>query len=393
MLTDAGGSSSSEDAAPAPGDEEQDLQQQSADSSVSLWKIVGSLALSFAVLLGIGYFTFDPSAFWRMMREMQPWPFAAALLVTAARVFFGGWRLHFISRGRLSLMEGTRGQLAWDFFSNVTPSAIGGGPVATLYVAKDRGIPVGEAMAIMLFSILMDQLWFALSIPVVLAASFSLEVIPASIGSVGLWTFVAVFVGMLVWAGMFAYATLFRPSLMERLADRIFNFKYLSRFHDQVMDEMRMFTQRARALRDESLGFYLNGFLLTMGVWMGRYLLIVFIVWSVVPSFDKLLVFLRTMAMTLSSLVLPTPGGSGGLEGLYALFIGPLIPEALVAPTLFAWRFLGYYIFIALGAYLFLHQVRNLGPGSNGADSPPTNGQASEAPAPLPSSSDADPAD
>jgi hypothetical protein len=99
------------------------------------------------------------------------------------------------------------------------------------------------------------------------------------------------------------------------------------------------------------------------------------------------------MAMTLSSLVLPTPGGSGGLEGLYALFIGPLIPEALVAPTLFAWRFLGYYIFIALGAYLFLHQVRNLGPGSNGADSPPTNGQASEAPAPLPSSSDADPAD
>ena len=380
---DAGAASSTEEATPS--DQQADTQP-STGSSVSLWKIVGSLALSLGVLLGIGYFTFDVGAFWRMIRELQPWPFAAALLVTLARVGFGGWRLQFISRGRLSLMEGTRGQLAWDFFSNVTPSAIGGGPVATLYVAKDRGIPVGEAMAIMMFSILMDQLWFALSIPVVLATSFALEVIPASMGSVGLWTFIVVFVGMLGWAALFAYATLFRPSLMERLADRIFNFKYLSSFHDRVMDEMHMFTQRARALRAESLGFYLRGFLLTIGVWMGRYLLIVFIIWSVVPSFDKLLVFLRTIAMTLSSLVLPTPGGSGGLEGLYALFIGPLIPEALVAPTLFAWRFLGYYIFIALGAYLFLHQIQNLG---TPASSTSTNGHEPEPTAPI-SSTDTD---
>jgi len=381
--TDADAASSTEEATPA---DQQAGTQPSTGSSVSLWKIVGSLVLSLSVLLGIGYFTFDVGAFWRMIREMQPWPFAAALLVTLARVGFGGWRLQFISRGRLSLMEGTRGQLAWDFFSNVTPSAIGGGPVATLYVAKDRGMPVGEAMAIMMFSILMDQLWFALSIPVVLAASFALEVIPASIGSVGLWTFVVVFVGMLGWAALFAYATLFRPSLMERLANRIFDFKYLSSFHDRVMDEMHMFTRRARALRAESLGFYLRGFLLTIGVWMGRYLLIVFIIWSVVPSFDKLLVFLRTIAMTLSSLVLPTPGGSGGLEGLYALFIGPLIPEALVAPTLFAWRFLGYYIFIALGAYLFLHQIQNL---STPASNTSANGHGPEPTAPI-SSPDTD---
>lgn len=348
--------------------------------AVSPWKIGGSLVLSLAVLLGIGYFTFDASAFWKMVREMRLWPFAAALLMTASRVFFGGWRLQFISRGRLNLMEGMRGQLAWDFFSNVTPSAIGGGPVATLYVAKDRGIQVGEATAFMLFSILLDQFWFALSIPIVLVASFSLEVIPSSIGSVGHWSFVALFAGMLTWSSLFAYALLFRPALLEQMADRLFNFRYLSRFHDTVMREMRTFTRRARALRAEPPAFYLKGFLLTMGAWMGRYLLVVFIVWSVFPTFDKVLVFLRTIAMTLSSLVLPTPGGSGGLEGLYALFIGPLIPEALVAPTLFAWRTLGYYIFIALGAYLFLHQVQNVQTSTDETPdaATPQNGQASD---------------
>lgn len=324
----------------------------------SLYKVTGSIGLSLAVLLGIGVFTFDPDAFWKILGEMRLWPFAVALLMTVTRVFFGGCRLRFISRGRLSLMEGMRGQLAWDFFSNVTPSAIGGGPIATLYVARDRGIEVGEATAFILFSILMDQLWFALTIPLVVIASFYVPVIPASLGTLGLWTFVAIFLGMLVWSTLFAYATLFRPSLLERLADRIFSLRYLGRFHARIMEEMRAFTQRAKTLRAQPFSFYTGGFLLTAGVWLGRYLLIVFIVWGVFPTLDKMLIFLRTVAMTLGSLVLPTPGGSGGLEGLYALFIGPLLPQALVAPTLFAWRALGYYLFIALGAYLFVHQMQ-----------------------------------
>jgi len=286
------------------------------------------------------------------------------------------------------LMEGTRGQLAIDFFSNITPSAIGGSPLATLYIAKDRGIRVGEATAFMLFSALLDQLWFAFSISVVLATSTVVDVIPPSIGDVGLWAFVAVFVGMLAWATLFAYATLFRPSLLERLASRIFSFRYLSRFHDRVMEEMHAFTQRAHALRTQPPAFYLKGFVLTSGVWIGRFALVVFIIWSVFPTFDKLLVFLRTIAMTMSSLVLPTPGGSGGLEGLYALFIGPLIPEALVAPTLLAWRVLGYYIFLALGAYLFLHQIQQIRASSNDGDAASSpNGQPSAASPSVPSSS------
>ena len=57
--------------------------------------------------------------------------------------------------------------------------------------------------------------------------------------------------------------------------------------------------------------------------------------------------------MTVSSFIIPTPGGAGGIEGLYVLFLGPMMPTALVAPTLFMWRFFGYYIFVAMGAFLF----------------------------------------
>jgi uncharacterized membrane protein YbhN (UPF0104 family) len=73
---------------------------------------------------------------------------------------------------------------------------------------------------------------------------------------------------------------------------------------------------------------------------------------------------------------MPTPGGSGGIEGLYALFVGPLIPASLVAPTLLTWRLLGYYLFIAFGAYLFMHQLQNSAPSettSSSAGSPPSS--------------------
>lgn len=39
------------------------------------------------------------------------------------------------------------------------------------------------------------------------------------------------------------------------------------------------------------------------------------------------------------------------------------MPGALVAPTLLTWRLLGYYLFIALGAYLFLHQLQQVRKG------------------------------
>ena len=353
--------SSSGDAAASP----------SGESPISVRNVVVSVVLSAAVLGGIAYWTFDATAFRAMVSQMEVWFLIAAVLTTALRVWLGGWRLSHVSGGRLDKAGGTRGQLAWEFFSNVTPSAIGGGPVTALYVARDRQITVGEATAFMLFSMLLDQLWVIAAIPVILGATFYLEIVPASIGSLGLWSVLGYFAVLLTWASVFAYATLVRPALLERLADRIFQWKLLERYRSRVMREMRTFTRRARRIRSQPFAFYAKGFLLTALTWIGRYLLVFFIVRSVYAGVDGVLLVFRTAAMTLIGLAMPTPGGSGGLEGLYALFLGPLMPDALVAPTLLTWRLLGYYVFIAIGAYLFTHQVqRELRRRSAGSESP-----------------------
>lgn len=331
---------------------------ETSASFISPRKILWPILLSLVVLGAIGYFTFEPDEFRQVVDRINPWLMAAALGTVVLRVYFGGLRLNFISRGRLGRAAGLRGQLAWDFFSNVTPSAIGGAPFAAVYVARDKQISVGESTAFMLFSMLLDQLWFALTIPIVIVASMYMEVIPGALGDVGTAGFMLYFCGMLGWVVLFGYATLFRPDVLQHMASRVFRIRWLRRFHDRVEHSMRQLGRRAKILRSQPAAFYVKGFLLTIGTWASRYLLLLFIVWSFYEEFDKILLLFRTAAMTLGSLIMPTPGGAGGIEALYALFIGTLIPSAALAPTLLAWRFLGYYLFVGLGVFLTTHHVQ-----------------------------------
>ncbi len=326
-------------------------------SSGSARNIILSLLLTAVVLGGIGYVTFDASAFQRLIQHLRPWLLVGAVAAAFARIGLGGWRLSQVSQGRLSVRSGTRGQLAWDFFSSITPSVVGGGPVAAFYVARDENIAVGESAALLFFCVLLDQLWFLVAIPLLVLATFTIDLLPDAAGAVGLWGLLAYFGGLLVWSIVYAYATLVRPRLLVEITDWCFQWRYLRRFRESVMREMRSYFRRARHLGTQSVSFYTQGFFLTALIWLARYALIVLIVRSVHAA-DTLLLFARSAAMMLVGLIMPTPGGSGGLEGLYALFIGPLMPDALVAPTLLTWRFLGYYLFIALGAYLFLHQLQ-----------------------------------
>ncbi|MCS3757482.1 hypothetical protein GGP90_002266 [Salinibacter ruber] len=349
-------SSSSPVASPPPTDDDSPQDPPRPRTAGSTRNIVVSLLLSALVLAAVGALTFDAGAFGRLLQHLRPELLAAAVAVAFARIGLGGWRLSQVSEGRLSLRSGTRGQLAWDFFSSVTPSVVGGGPVAAFYVARDEDLAVGTSAAFLFFCVLLDQLWFLVAIPLLVLATFAIDLLPSAAGAVGGWSLLAYFGGLLLWAALYAYATLVRPRLLVAVADWCVRWPYLRRFRETVMPEMRAYFRRARHLGNRPPAFYASGFALTALTWLARYALVYLIVRSVHAA-DGTLLFARSAAMMLVGLVMPTPGGSGGLEGLYALFIGPLMPEALLAPTLLTWRLLGYYLFIALGAYLFLHQL------------------------------------
>jgi len=121
---------------------------------------------------------------------------------------------------------------------------------------------------------------------------------------------------------------------------------------------MEEYKERAKKLRSQPISFFVRGLILTGMTWFSRYLLVVFIVWSVFPNVDHLLLFMRSIAMTISALILPTPGGAGGIEALYALYFTSTMPSIFLAPTLLIWRVLGYYIFLGIGVIMFTHHMQ-----------------------------------
>lgn len=325
---------------------------------VSLRGLLVPVLLSVAVLAAILYFTYEPDTLREMAQNLNGGLLWLAFGMVGVRVLLGGSRLRYISQGSLSLLHGIRGAVAWDFMSAVTPSAVGGAPLAAYFVAKDNDIPVGEATAILLFSMLMDQIWFAFSIPLILFATAYIDVFPPALGAIGAGTITAFFIGMMLWAVFFAYATLIRPEILERVATWIVRLKWLRRFEGRVRRELVQLRRQASVLRGQPPRFFVFGFLWSAGVWLSRYATLLLVVLSVYPALDTVTFFFRTGAMVLTSMAVPTPGGSGGIEGLYLLFLASLMPKGLVGPTLLTWRLIEYHLFIAAGSVMTAFAVK-----------------------------------
>lgn len=333
--------------------------------AISLIKVIWPVALGLAAVVVIAWITWDRETMGSLGQLVNPALMFAAVGTLFVRVLFGGWRLSFISRHRLGFWQGIRGQLAWDFSSNITPSLVGGAPLTAYYLVRESRVVdgprvrLGEATALMTYIMLLDQVWFAMTVPVILVAVGFMEVIPSNVGTLGTWTILVYFVGLMVYTGLFAYGTLLRPELLGRIVNRLFGLPLLRRFRGKVASETDEFIERVGTLRAQPFDFFGRAMLLTAGTWVARYSLVVFIIWSFVPDIDQILLFMRSIAMTMGSLIMPTPGGAGGIEGLYALFFGPILPDkALLAPSLLIWRILGYYIFLAFGISISTRHIQ-----------------------------------
>ncbi len=321
-------------------------------SHVSSGSLLWPIILSLLVLFIIGRIYYRPGTLTTLAENLNPALLAAAILLLIIRILVGGLRLNFVSHGRLGFRKAIRGQFIWDFSSAITPSLIGGAPLAAPIIAKDSRLRLGKVTSFMLFAMLLDQIWLAGAVIALLIASLQINVYPDSLGLVGSTLFTAFFVAIVAWTVLYGYATLVKPDVLQRIVRMVTSWPYLRHYRTQADAETEVLQARAAVFRSESLPFYVIGLFFTLVIWMCRYCSLVLIVWSVHGALPKLTFLFRTVAMMTGALIMPTPGGAGGIEGMYALFFNSLMPRALVAPTLLFWRIAAYYLFIILGVYI-----------------------------------------
>lgn len=311
--------------------------------------LIWPVALSLIAIVGVVAFTTEGEDLVEVARHFRPGLLALAVLALVAQVGIASLRLRHIAGGALSYRQSLRGQVTWDFLSAITPSALGGGPFAAYFISRENGLAYGQVTAFMLFSMLMDQVWFAILIVSLFLLATVLPVFPTALGVASIGTVALYLIGLLTWVSFFAYATLVRPQLIEWVAGKVVRIKFLRRFEDRVQDEARKLRRQARILRLQPAMFYLKGFALTAGIWLSRYAIALYAAFAVTSIARPVLFYLRTAALWLVGIALPTPGGSGGMEGLYLLFLAPLLPEGAAGPALLGWRLIAYYLVLVVG--------------------------------------------
>lgn len=298
-------------------------------------------------MAGVIYYTYTPGILEHLLPKRMP-GLLIALVVSFLRVWFTAAKFRVLSEGVISWMGSYRIVLTWDFTSAVTPSTIGGAPMATYAMTKE-GLKLGEATAIILYSVLLDQIWFAIAIPILLVAGIFYEVVPPEVGLVGEASMLLLYVILLSYASILAYGVLVNPAAIKKVVKAVFKLPILRRYQDKIGAEAENLESYAHQLRKKPISFLLKAFFFSTMTWMARIALPTIVILSLLPA-PEVLSALRSLAMNLAFLVVPTPGGSGGVEGLFVLFQGPLISrESFIGLALFLWRLISYYITIAIG--------------------------------------------
>jgi len=309
--------------------------------------LIISITLSIATMAFVIWLTYTPGVLEHLKPKRLPGLFIA-IVVSFLRLWFAAAKIRYLSEKKLGWLASFRVMLSWDFTSSVTPSTIGGAPMATYALTKEK-FALGQSTAIILYSVLLDQLWFALAVPILVIAGLFFEVVPNNIGMVGHASMIMLYIGLLSYAGLMAYGVLKNPDAIKKVVNFLFKLPFLRRWKDTVDQETDNLVEYSHELRKKPTSFLLKTFFLSTMSWLCRIALPTIVVLSLLPA-DVILSVLRSLAMNLAFLIMPTPGGSGGVEGLFAIFQGPLIDrKAFIGLAVFAWRIISYYISVGLG--------------------------------------------
>lgn len=293
------------------------------------------------------YLTYTPGILEHLKPKRLP-GLILAIAVTLLKVYFSAEKIRFLADKAINRMASIRIALSWDFASAITPSTIGGAPVATFAMTRE-GIKFGKSSAIVLYGVLLDQFWYALAVPILLISSIYFEVIPHEIGLAGNITMFFIYGGLILYGALLTYGLLINPASLKTILRSIFSWRFLKKYSEKVNSEASNLEKYSIELRKKPISFVLKAFFLSTMSWLCRIAIPVIVVLSLLPA-DEILLVLRSLSMNLAFLVIPTPGGSGGVEGLFAIFLGPLIERtAFIGLAVFVWRIITYYISIGLG--------------------------------------------
>jgi uncharacterized protein (TIRG00374 family) len=255
----------------------------------------------------------------------------------------------------------------WEFSSAVSPTSIGGSAVAFFLLAKEK-LSFAKTATIVLYTIVLDGLFFLFSIPVLFFIFGGIIIRPDMQGfsDLGGWGnfFIFSYLFMFCYTLLFFYGLFLRPAGIKELLLTLTRFSFTKKWRNDAERVGNEILLASKELKIKPVQWHFRALIATIGAWSTRFLLLLAVILAFNPEISREItnlvqLFARLEAMFLITLFSPTPGGAGFVEVLFGGFLIDYIPNSTVATlTATIWRLLGYYIYLFIGAVVVPNWIR-----------------------------------
>ena len=268
--------------------------------------------------------------------------------------------------------------LLWEFTSAVTPSAIGGTGLAVIFIHKE-GVNIGRSSAIVLATAVLDELYFILMFPLILffINADNLFIIDQETTVQALsfankyFYFAAIGYSIkLAFLLFISYGLFLNPKGIRSFIVWVFKLSFLKRWRNGATKTGDDIILASKDLKQRPFLFWIKAFVATFFSWSARYWVVNFLLLAlifgipdidfVISMGDHILIFARQLVMWIMMLVMPTPGGSGFAEAIFSEYMAEFIPVGFVAVMALLWRFVTYYPYLFIGAFIVPRWVRKV---------------------------------
>jgi glycosyltransferase 2 family protein len=313
--------------------------------------IVLSSAIALIILI---FFTNSLEELSRMFTNARLYWIAVAFGCMVMYWVFDAALLHVITRGLLEnqpFKQTIRFTMIGQFFNAITPFSGAGQPVQAYVMVKD-GIKPGHAASILIIKTMFHQL-------IIVLYSLTAFALEASLFGTRIPHFYLFFtLGICInMAFLLFYALFFYNKEAARklllfifmLLRKVKFVKKVDNLQAKVESEMASFSEGAVLLRN-NIGVLIKLVVLQI-LQFTFYFSIPYFIHLAVES-QKVLLWEMIAAqsmITLISLLVPSPGATGGVEGLSYLFFGLFFTQGFIIPVILIYRILTYYASVIFG--------------------------------------------
>lgn len=315
-------------------------------------KILIPVAIGIAVIIWLFGREFDISA----IRDIRFTTGVAIGLALALAALFGrdfglAWRFRALTGNAMSWKSSAKVTMLCEFTSAITPTSVGGSALSMLFMRRE-GIALGRATTITLTTLMLDEGFFMVFIPLLFIVMSPLDLFGFAHGAAAhdlqvlFWIVYSVL--CLITIGL--YIGIFRsPGAIAFILGKIFSLPVLRRWKSSVDELNSNLITASLELRQKPIRWWMKPILATILSWLSRFAVVNALMFAFIPEVDQLTVLGRQFVVWALLTFTPTPGGSGVSEMLFKTYYSDIVTGPIMMVLAITWRIFTYYIYLLIG--------------------------------------------